>query len=243
MGWQMRVSSESQDDRSRSRRSKASPWLSLKRPAGPSRCPRRAARAAPPRGSAARISVSPTSTARTPAPAARRSCSGVGDPRLRDDRHALRDLVQQVEGAPHVDAEVAQVAVVDPDQIRPQLERAVQLARGRAPRRARRGRARAPAPCSAASSVCSSAATISSTASAPASERLVELVGVDDEVLAQQRQLAGRARHAQILQRAVEVRTLGQHRDRARAAALVGAHQLAQVGRSRAARRPRASGA
>ena len=53
--------------------------------------------------------------------------------------------------------------------------------------------------------------------------RLVELVGVDDEVLADDRQAAGGAGRAQVLQRAAEVRLVGEHRERRRAAALVGA--------------------
>ena len=53
--------------------------------------------------------------------------------------------------------------------------------------------------------------------------RLVELVGVDDEVLAQDRQVGGRARRLQVLERAAEVRLLGEDRDRRGAAALVGA--------------------
>ena len=68
--------------------------------------------------------------------------------------------------------------------------------------------------------------------------RLVHLVGVDDEVLAQDRQRAGRARLAQVVERAAEVRALGEDRQRRRAAALVG---LDDLGHRRAARgsRPR----
>ena len=72
--------------------------------------------------------------------------------------------------------------------------------------------------------------------------RLIQLVGIDDEVLAQQRQPAGRASGAQILERAVEVGTLGQHRQRVRAAALVCARDLRKVGvLAQRARRGRAS--
>ena len=62
-------------------------------------------------------------------------------------------------------------------------------------------------------------------------DRLVHLVGVDDEVLAQERQADGGARRAQIVERAAEAALLGQHRQRRGAAALVGAR-----------RRPRARG-
>ena len=46
--------------------------------------------------------------------------------------------------------------------------------------------------------------------------RLVQLVGVDDEVLAQHRQRAGGAGGAQVLERAVEVGLLGEHETRRR---------------------------
>ena len=72
--------------------------------------------------------------------------------------------------------------------------------------------------------------------------RLIQLVGVDDEVLAQHRQLARRARGVQILERAFEVGPLGQHRQRIRAAALVRASDLREVGvLAQLARRGRAS--
>ena len=52
---------------------------------------------------------------------------------------------------------------------------------------------------------------------------LVELVRVDDEVLAQHRQVRGRARRVQVVERAAEVERLGEDRQRGGAAALVGA--------------------
>jgi hypothetical protein len=58
----------------------------------------------------------------------------------------------------------------------------------------------------------------------PVHRRLVELVGIDDEVLAQDRQVAGVAGGAQVLERPAEVALVGEHRERRRAAALVGAH-------------------
>ena len=73
--------------------------------------------------------------------------------------------------------------------------------------------------------------------------RLVELVGVDDEVLAQDRQVAGGAGGAQVLERAAEVALVGEHRERRRAAALVGADLLGDVGRRRRSRRRSASAA
>ena len=56
--------------------------------------------------------------------------------------------------------------------------------------------------------------------------RLVHLVGVDDEVLAQQRQLRCGARLAQVVERAAEVRGLREDRQRRGAAALVGLDDL-----------------
>ena len=52
---------------------------------------------------------------------------------------------------------------------------------------------------------------------------LVDLVGVDDEVLAQDRQDGRAARRAQVVERAAEVRPLGEDRQGDGAAALVGA--------------------
>ena len=103
--------------------------------------------------------------------------------------------------------------------------------RRRAPRRARRGRARAPASCSAASSRGVERGDDQQHRVGAGRARLVQLVGVDDEVLAQHRQRAAARARAQVLERAAEVRPLGQHRQRDRAAALVGAR------RSRARRR------
>src|SRR4029077_12524857 len=53
--------------------------------------------------------------------------------------------------------------------------------------------------------------------------RLVELIAIDDEVLADDRQAAGSPGGAQVLERAAEVRLVGQDRERGGAAALVGA--------------------
>ena len=71
--------------------------------------------------------------------------------------------------------------------------------------------------------------------------RLVQLVGVEDEVLAQDRQLAGRAGDAQILQRALEMRSLREHGQRARPPALIRAHDALDV--RALAQRPRRGGA
>ena len=71
----------------------------------------------------------------------------------------------------------------------------------------------------------SSAATISRIASAPADRGLDDLVGVDDEVLAQDRQAAGRARLAQVVERAAEVGPSVSTDSAAAPAALVGARR------------------
>ena len=72
---------------------------------------------------------------------------------------------------------------------------------------------------------------------------LVDLVAVDDEVLAQDRQRRGRARLAQVVERAAEVGRLGQHRERRGAAALVGAGRCRRPRTPARIRRPTASGA
>ena len=56
--------------------------------------------------------------------------------------------------------------------------------------------------------------------------RLVDLVGVDDEVLAEDRQHRGGARLTQVVERAAEVRPLGEDRQCRGAAALVGADDV-----------------
>ncbi len=127
------------------------------------------------------------------APRSARSCSGVGDARLRDDGHARRDLRPcSALGALDVDAEVAQVAVVDPDRSRPRPRARVRAPRRRGPRPARPGRARAPASCSAASSRVAQRRDDQQHRVGARGARLVQLVGIDDEVLAQQRQLRTR---------------------------------------------------
>ena len=60
--------------------------------------------------------------------------------------------------------------------------------------------------------------------------RLDELVLVDDEVLAKQRQLRRGPRGAQVLQRAAEAAVLGQDRERRRTAPLVGRDQVGDLG-------------
>ena len=69
--------------------------------------------------------------------------------------------------------------------------------------------------------------------------RLVELVGIDDEVLADDRQVAGRAGGAQVGQRAAEMRFVGEDREGGRPAPLVGGDLGGEVDllRARAGRR------
>lgn len=52
---------------------------------------------------------------------------GGGDPGLRDRGDSVGDLLQQGEGALQVHREVAQIAVVDPDDLGPHVDRATQL--------------------------------------------------------------------------------------------------------------------
>jgi hypothetical protein len=60
--------------------------------------------------------------------------------------------------------------------------------------------------------------------------RLVDLVGIDDEVLAQDRQHARSARLAQVVERAAEMALLGEDRQRRGASALVGLDDLGDRG-------------
>ena len=77
----------------------------------------------------------------------------------------------------------------------------------------------------------------------PVDSRLVELVGVDDEVLAEDRQVAGLTGGAEVLERAAEAPLLGQDRERGGAAALVGPDLLGEVGGGGDRRRRSASAA
>ena len=72
-----------------------------------------------------------------------------------------------------------------------------------------------------ASSRRSSAAAINSTASAPCGAGLDDLRGVDDEVLPKDGQVAGASGGHQVVERAAEVRGLGEHGERGRPARLV----------------------
>ena len=58
----------------------------------------------------------------------------------------------------------------------------------------------------------------------------MQLVGIDDEVLAQARKLAHLPGESQVIERAAEVRSVGEHRQGDGASACVGAHDLRQVG-------------
>ena len=215
------------------------------------RCPsatpwarRRAPRSAQRRsGSAARISVSPTSTASTPRLASRRSCSALAIPDSETTVTPAGIVAQQRARALDVDAEVAQVAVVDPDQLGAERRARAAAPRGRAPRRARRAPARRASRVQRSQLASGQRRHDQQHRIGARDARLVQLVVVDDEVLAQDRQRAGGARRAQVLERAAEVGALGQHRQRARAAALIGARRSRARSAPRAASRPRASGA
>ena len=77
--------------------------------------------------SSARISVSPTSTASTPDLLELVELLARRDAGLRDDDLAGRDVGEQLEGPLQVDAEVAQVAVVDAEQLGVGVERDLEL--------------------------------------------------------------------------------------------------------------------
>ena len=148
---------------------------------------------------------------------------GVANPAFGDDDAVRRHLRRQPLGGAEIDLQRLQIAVVDADQ--PRVERA---ARGRArpdraPRPARRGRVRLPPPPARAPSASESAAMISRTQSAPMRAAFDDLVGVEDEVLAQHRQAGRGARRHQMLVAALEIGHVGQHREAGRTARLIGA--------------------
>ena len=156
------------------------------------------------------MSVSPISTASTPTRSRSSSCSRIGE---------------QLVGPLDVDREVGEVAVVDAEDVGVDVERALELvlvvdldedveiqpARlsvqlvelvvvehgDDQEDRVRAGR-----------------------------RRLVELVGLEDEVLTQHRQLRGRDRVPQVLERAAEVHALRDDRQRRRATPLIGLDDL-----------------
>ena len=59
--------------------------------------------------------------------------------------------------------------------------------------------------------------------------RLVDLIGLEHEILAQRRQRRRRARRGQEFRRALEGRRVGQHRQAGRAARLIGARQRRRI--------------
>ncbi len=114
--------------------------------------------------------------------------------------------------------EVGEVAVVDADQVGIDgLERALELLLVVHLDEDVEVELRAPAPCSGASVVVVERGDDQQDRVGARDRGLDDLVGVDDEVLAQDRQRAGRARLVQVVERAAEVALLGQDRQRGRA--------------------------
>ena len=182
-------------------------------------------------GSAERISASPIRTASTPTLSSSSSSVAGRDPALGDDGLAGGHVGHQLVGRPHVDGPLVEVAVVDPDHLGVELKRALELAvvvdldqavevepprlvvdRARARRR-------------------SSAADDQQHRVGAVDRGLVQLVRIDDEVLAEDRQLARLAGGAQVVERAAEALLLGQDRERRGAAPLVGADPIDDLGR------------
>src|SRR3954452_17247370 len=144
----------------------------------------------------------------------------VDDAGLGHDRLAGGHGGEQLEGLSEIDREVLEVAVVDPDHADVQLERgfelllAVDLDESVEVERV---------------GLLVEARQVVGVEGADHEEhgvgtggaRLVELVRVECEVLAQDRERARRARVVEILKRPAEVLFLGEHRHRGRAAALV----------------------
>ena len=142
-----------------------------------------------------------------------------------------------------VHAEVLEVAVVDADHVGVDARARPRAPRRATPPRSRRGRGRRRARRASRELLRAQRAHHEQHGVGAGGLGLVELVGVDREVLAQDRQLGGRARLAQVGERAAEVRLLGEHRHGRRAAALVGAHDLGAAGALADRARPTASGA
>ena len=191
--------------------------------------------AARPRGRGARIRPSPTSTASTPTRSRSSSCSRVWKPDSETTVLPAGHVGEQLVGALEVDGEVGEVAVVDADDVGvDDLQRALELVlvvdldehvevERRAPRgAARRGRRRRARRRSAGSR----------RRPRPRTRRPGR--GRRRSPCAGSAARCARARLAQVVQRAAEVRALGEDRQRGRAAALVGADDLGH--RSRRAR-------
>ena len=167
-------------------------------------------------GSAARISVEPTSTAFAPASSAAAACARVSMPLSAITTRSRGARATSSSCAARSIANVAEVARVDPDDRRVERDRARELVRvvrldervepervGRAHQLARRARRRGRAGCS-------------SAASAPASRASRRCSGVEKKPLASSGSVGGRARRAQVVPRAVEA-LVDEHRHRARA--------------------------
>ena len=172
-----------------------------------------------------RISASPTSTASTPARSSSARSEAVRRPDSATTVTPSGTPRQQLERPPDVDLQRRQVAVVDPDQ--PGAERRGALELGLVVNLDQR---REPEPravsCSRSSSALVERGHDQQDRVGARRQRLVELVGVDDEVLAQDRQRRSRARRPQIVERSAEARPLGEDRQRCRAAALVAADDV-----------------
>ncbi len=188
-----------------------------------------------------RISASPISTASTPASAELLELLAA---RLKPDSATTVDARRDAAAARRsrgVDLQRRQVTVVDADQIGARWRAPTSSSRRRGPRPARPGRARGPR------------VQLRQLAGVerrddqqdrvgPRRERLVDLVRLDDEVLAQDRQPRDAARAPQVVERAAEAGRLGEDRERGGAAALVGADHVLELevladhaGRGRAA--------
>ena len=180
--------------------------------------------------SGARISVSPISTASTPTRSSSSSCSRVEKPDSDTTVLPAGTSASSVVGALDVDAEVRQVAVVDPEHVGLDLERGLELALVvDLDERVEVERARL---------VQQALELVQLERGDDQQDRvgagrggLVELVGVDDEVLAQDGQRR-RRRAPRAGRRASRAKWNGSVRMRQRggAAALVGAHDLGDLG-------------
>ena len=173
-------------------------------------------------GSPARTSASPTSAPSNPSARQRATVRGSRTPDSAIDQPIVGDQVAQAPGALDVDLERPQVAVVEPDQPRPAGERPVELARVvDLDERLQPERQRPLDEARESPGRVEDGEQQHEIGAGGAEERQLDVV--DHEVLGEDRDRDRGPHRAQVVDRATEPVRLAQHRDRRRAAGLVGA--------------------
>ena len=182
--------------------------------------------------SACRIRLSPTRKVAMPCRASRSQSAWVKMP-LSDtsSRSAGTIAASRSEVSSEV-LKLTQIAVVDADQLRAQFQRPLQLCLVMHFDRAHPCQARTRPSSSARASLVGKAGHDDQDGVGAPGARLVDLVGLEHEILAQRRQCGGIARGGEIFRRALERGRIGQHREARRTACRIGAGQ-APADRSR----------